>query len=76
MPFVSIKHSRLDPRGQLRLRRHLADRIARVACGTQCLSACALLGHVTLRTPSLPVALVLLATSMGLPGLIIGNPRA
>ena len=58
------------------LKWHAADRIAQVACCTQCLAACALLAHVTLMTPSLPVVVVLLAISMGLPGLIIGNAGA
>lgn len=58
------------------LKTHSADRIARAACGAQCLAACALLGHVTLTTPSFPVVVVLLTASMGLPGLIIGNAGA
>jgi DHA1 family bicyclomycin/chloramphenicol resistance-like MFS transporter len=58
------------------LKRHAADRITRVACGAQCLAACALLAHVTLMTPSLPVVVALLTASMGVPGLIIGNAGA
>ena len=58
------------------LERHSVERIAQVACGTQCLAGCALLGHVTLMTESFPVVGALLTTSMGLPGLIIGNAGA
>ena len=58
------------------LKRHPAHRIVRIACGTQCLAACTLLGHVALTTPSLPVVIALITASMGLAGLIIGNAGA
>ena len=58
------------------LKKHTAHRIARVACGAQCLVACALLAHVTLMTPSFPIVVALLTASMGVPGLIIGNVGA
>lgn len=58
------------------LKRHSADRIARVACSTHCLAACVLLGNVTLMTPSYPVVVEFLAASKGLPALITGNASA
>ena len=58
------------------LKKHPAYRIVRIACGTQCLAACILLGHVILTAPSLPVVIALLTVSMGLAGLIIGNAGA
>ncbi|MYE17799.1 MAG: multidrug effflux MFS transporter [Gemmatimonadetes bacterium] len=58
------------------LDRHPAHRIVRIACGAQCLAAGALLGHVALATPSLPLVSALIAASMGLAGVIIANAGA
>ena len=58
------------------LKRHAAHRIVPVGCGGLFLLGCALLAHVTLMTPSLPVVAVLLLVSMGVQGLILGNVAA
>ena len=58
------------------LKRRPAHRIAPVGCAVLFLLACALLAHVTLMTPSLPVVATLLLVSMGVPGLIVGNAAA
>ena len=58
------------------LRRHEAHLVTRKACVVQCLAACALLAHVTLMTPALPIVVALLMVSSGVLGMITGNAAA
>ena len=58
------------------LRKHDAHRVTRKACVVQCLATCALLAHVTLMTPALPIVAALLMVSSGVLGMITGNAAA
>lgn len=58
------------------LRKHEAHRVTRKACVVQCVAAGALLAHVTLMTPMLPIVVVLLMVSSGVLGMITGNAAA
>jgi len=58
------------------LRKHEAHLVTRKACVVQCLATCALLAHVTLMTPTLPIVVGLLMVSSGVLGMITGNAAA
>ncbi|MDE2781924.1 MAG: multidrug effflux MFS transporter [Gemmatimonadota bacterium] len=58
------------------LRKHEAHLVTRKACVVQCLATCALLAHVTLMTPTLPLVVALLMVSSGVLGMITGNAAA
>lgn len=58
------------------LRRHEAHLVTRRACVVQCLATCALLAHVSLMTPALPIVVALLMASSGVLGMITGNAGA
>ncbi|MXV95276.1 MAG: multidrug effflux MFS transporter [Gemmatimonadetes bacterium] len=58
------------------LRKHEAHLVTRKACVVQCLATCALLAHVTLMTPTLPIVVALLMVSSGVLGMITGNSAA
>lgn len=58
------------------LRKHDAHLVTRKACVVQCLATCALLAHVTLMTPTLPIVVALLMVSSGVLGMITGNAAA
>ena len=58
------------------LRKHEAHLVTQRACIVQCLATCALLAHVTLMTPMLPIVVALLMVSSGVLGMITGNAAA
>ncbi len=58
------------------LRKHEPHLVAMKACAVQCLATSALLAHVTLMTPALPIVVALLMTSSCVLAMITGNAAA